>query len=114
LTTNGWDGVDISLQDAFTFGNEIRLDLYSNIWDLSDFTGGQGSNGGLKGTDIFLGTDFATPNVEILGDLTVGFGNNNVTMRGQAFEVTVPEPGTLALLGLGLAGLGAARRRQKA
>ena len=36
------------------------------------------------------------------------------TLEAFGIAKNVPEPGTLALLGLGLAGLGAARRRQKA
>ncbi|WP_372972847.1 PEP-CTERM sorting domain-containing protein [Marinobacter sp.] len=106
-----WDGIDFTLNNGFTFGDEMRFDLYSNLWDLSEFGGGEGANGGIAGQGIFISDAFNTPDVEILDWHTFAEPNAG-TFMGQSFEITVPEPGTLALLGLGLVGLGAARRRQ--
>ena len=62
------------------------------------------------------GTPAATGST-VLGDtLTGGFTGISDSLGGyiDAVNLTVPEPGTLAMFGLGLAGLGFMRRRQTA
>lgn len=118
--TNGTLRMGLSLLDGtdFIFANDVPL-------DIGVFAPSAGETPGVTQYGTFAyELSFAYENLpgNVAGDIS-GSGTNLVTDRiniaaviddTQASFTTVPEPGTVALLGLGLLGIGASLRKRNA
>lgn len=94
-----WDGFDFTI-DILQVGEVIGFNLGSTLFDFSSYSNGDEAEFG----GVFIGDGLASPLA-----LYQGAGSSTPT---QNFEIAVTEPGSVALFGLGLVGLGFARRKQ--
>ena len=92
---------DVVSGDAFGFEGSILVTPF-----------GYASGDLLSASMSFLGESFSTMGL-IAGTYVWSLPNDSFTVIIGERPVPVPEPGTLALLGIGLLGMGAARRRKK-
>jgi hypothetical protein len=127
IDTSGLGGLDLSL-----LGLGIRISSEADLpyqivlqawtettpgnWTVSEIT--KSAPGGQVKTDLnFMFSDFAGANFASLGALQLIVNLDGATtaldVDLEIIANTVPEPGTLALVGATLLGLGAARRRAK-
>ena len=98
-TTGHFDGLNFTLDSGyelleFTLGSS----LFNEAPNLND-------SRATTASEIFIGSEYRNPDALVVY-------NEEYDGYEYRFEIPVPEPGTMAMLSLGLLGLGAARRRK--
>lgn len=108
-------GIGDDLYDIFGLNDASEPILLAEDWMggvVYDFGVGGLSGFRILGIETSAGLDPASTTAFVTGVVFTGAGTFTGTQTPITVTVSVPEPGTLALLGLGLAGLAAARRRK--
>ena len=101
--SGGYDGITFTVSDSYEL---IELSLGSSLFEDLEVSADSATDPGVDSYGIYIGSEYST-DFTVLTDTYA----NGITY--QQFEIFVPEPATMALFGLGIAGLAASRRRQK-
>jgi len=97
---------------TYFYGGDLSTGSLQWVMDMLFGPGPGASGSGVLASFEFLALDTGVAEFSLANVLVQDAPGNLIDVGLQSTDVTVPEPGTLCLLGLGLAGLVSARKRK--